>query len=79
MPALFGLKLITFWQGLGLLVLARILVGGLGGGSNNSKSRKRSGARWECMTPEEHERFREWKRTRPGEFGASGEQTQEPA
>jgi len=79
MPALFGLKLITFWQGLGLLVLARILVGGLGGGSNNSRSRKRSGPRWECMTPEEHEKFREWRRTRPGEFGTSGEQSQEPA
>jgi hypothetical protein len=79
MPALFGLKLITFWQGLGLLVLARILVGGLGGGSNNNRQRKRSGARWECMTPEEHERFREWRRTRPGEFGTPGEQTQEPA
>ena len=34
MPALFGLKLITFWQAIGLLILARILVGGLGGGSN---------------------------------------------
>ena len=79
MPALFGLKLITFWQAIGLLILARILVGGLGGGSGNNRQRKRRGMRWECMTPEEHEKFREWMRTRRGEFGAPGEQKQEPA
>ncbi len=78
MPALFGLKLITFWQALGLLVLARILVGGLGGGSSNNRQRKRAGMRWECMTPEEHEKFREWMRTRqPGSLPLSG--SQEPA
>lgn len=63
MPAIFGLKTITFWQAIGLLILARILVGGLGGGSNNKK-RKRKEMRWECMTSEEHDRFREWMRTR---------------
>ena len=63
MPAIFGLKAITFWQAIGLLILARILVGGLGGGSNNKK-RKRKEMRWECMTPEEHDTFREWTRTR---------------
>ncbi len=31
MPMLFGLRQITFWQSLGLLVLCRILIGGLGG------------------------------------------------
>ena len=79
MPALFGLKMITFWQGLGLLVLARILVGGLGGGSNNSKSRKRSGPRWECMTPEEHDKFREWTRTRQSIPGTPPAPTHETA
>src|SRR3954453_18967872 len=78
MPALFGLKMITFWQGLGLLILARILVGGLGGGGGNGRGpRQRSGARWECMTPEEHEKFREWSRTRHGEGIGAG--THEPA
>jgi hypothetical protein len=64
MPALFGLKLITFWQAVGLLILARILVGGLGGGGNNKGPRKRPGTHWERMTPEEHDKFREWMRTR---------------
>ena len=67
MPTLFGLKLITFWQALGLLVLCRILVGGLGGGSNNPRHRERRWKdRWEHMTPEERERFREFMRGRCG-------------
>ena len=80
MPALFGLKAITFWQGLGLLVLCRILVGGLGGGSNNSRRRERRlKERWEHMTPEEREKLREWMRTRGAGFCGTGEQKQEPA
>ena len=31
LPALFGLPAISFWQAVGLLVLARILFGGFGG------------------------------------------------
>ena len=49
-PALFGGKLITFWQALGMLVLSRILVGGL--------SRPRVVHKWEQLTPEEREKFR---------------------
>lgn len=80
MPTLFGLKMITFWQGLGLLVLCRILVGGLGGGSNNHRRRERRlKDRWEHMTPEEREKLREWMRTRHGGFEGPGEQKQEPA
>ena len=30
LPSLFGWRLITFWQALGILVLCRILFGGLG-------------------------------------------------
>ena len=71
LPGLFGWRLITFWQAMAMLVLCRILVGGLGGGSNGSKARRRSGQRWECMTPEEHDRFREWMRSRRGDLGAS--------
>jgi hypothetical protein len=49
-PALFGGKLITFWQALGMLVLSRILVGGV--------SRPRVVHKWEQLTPEEREKFR---------------------
>jgi hypothetical protein len=72
MPMLFGLRLITFWQSLGLLVLCRILIGGLGGGGGSgSKRRRRASQRWECMTPEEQDRFREWTHRGRGDMGAS--------
>ena len=73
-PTLFGLRLITFWQAIGLLALCRILFGGFGmggGGGHRSSSRRRMEGRiserirervderWEEMTPEERERFRQ--------------------
>ena len=81
-PALFGFRTVTFWQALGLLALCRILFGGFrirGGGVSRSETRKRiaerMAERWEKMTPEERERYRQswrgrWCRTpdaAPGE------------
>ena len=57
MPAIFGLKAIHFWQGLGLLVLARILFGGFHRG-HGFRRRDHMFQRWERMTPEEREKFR---------------------
>lgn len=73
MPAIFGLKVITFWQGLGLLVLARIMVGGLGGGGKPKKRRhqRHLAERWESLTPEERDKLHEWMRTRSGNLGGS--------
>ena len=68
LPTLFGWRQITFWQALGLLALCRILFGGFGGGgSHRSKSRGRMAERWEQMTPEEREKFREGMRHRCGQ------------
>jgi hypothetical protein len=65
-PAVFGAREITFWQALGLLVLSRILVGGLGGGHGDDKhGRHRMMEKWEQMTPEERERFRQGLREGP--------------
>jgi hypothetical protein len=73
-PALFGWRQITFWQALGLLILCRILFGGLGCG------RRRSGMRMASkMTPEERERIRQAMRARCGDFGAPPSETKEPA
>jgi len=59
MPALFGLRLMTFWQALGLLVLSRILFGRLGGGPGRWRmhGRHRLMERLNQMTPEEREKF----------------------
>ncbi len=62
LPPLFGWPQITFWQGLGLLALCRILFGGcgLGGrGMTRSNVRRRIAERMEHMTLEERERFRQ--------------------
>ena len=39
-PALFGLRLINFWQALGLLALCRILFGGFGGHHRSNHRRR---------------------------------------
>ena len=60
LPAVTGLHAITFVQALGLLVLSRILFGGLRGwGRRGGHWRARMQARWQQMTPDERERFRE--------------------
>jgi hypothetical protein len=71
LPPLFGWRQITFWQALGLLALCRILFGGFGlHGSGRSGFRRRMAERWEHMTPEERERFRQGMRGSCG-FGPS--------
>jgi hypothetical protein len=68
-PELFGLRQVTFWQALGLLVLCRILFGGFGpggGGRHSRKSRDRMSERWMNMTPEERESLRQSWRGRMG-------------
>jgi len=67
LPALFGWRLVTFWQALGLLILCRILFGGWGGrGGRRSHLRRRMDERWQRMTPEEREKFRQSWRSRCG-------------
>jgi hypothetical protein len=66
-PPLFGWRTITFWQAFGLLALCRILFGGLGlHGSAGANARRRLEERWNVMTPEERERYRQRMRERFG-------------
>ncbi len=71
LPSLFGWRMLTFWQALGLLALCRILFGSFGGHRRFSRSdfRQRMNARWEHMTPEERERFGRGMRGGCGPFG----------
>ena len=61
-PELFGLHRITFWQAIGLLAICRILFGRFG----FRGSPRHIGRRWDKMTPEERDRFREGMRSRCG-------------
>lgn len=71
MPAIFGLKTVTFWQALGLVALGKLLFGGFhrhGGGPRGWK--RHMADRWANMTPEEREKFRAGMRSRgPCGFG----------
>ncbi|HYW42043.1 MAG TPA: hypothetical protein VE959_04250 [Bryobacteraceae bacterium] len=80
LPPLLGWREITFWQAIGTLALCRILFGGFGGhGSSRSGFRRRMADRmadrWERMTPEERERFRQGMRG-PCGFGPSTSESQ---
>jgi len=77
LPPIFGWRLITFWQALGILVLCRVLFGGFGmHGPGRSNFRQRMKERCEHMTPEERERFRQRIRERWG-FGPSAGESKE--
>jgi hypothetical protein len=80
LPALFGWRLITFWQALGLLLLCRILFGRWNhGGHDRSRWHRLSDEKWTKMTPEEREKFRADMRSRWHGCGRPAEESNEPA
>jgi len=65
LPPLFGWHQITFWQGLGLLALCRILFGGWSSHGGPGPKWRRRGHDGH-MTPEERDRLRQRMRERCG-------------
>jgi hypothetical protein len=79
-PALFHGPPLEYWQALGLLLLSRILFGGLRGRGWHGHWRQRMWReRWENMTPEERDRLREQFQRRCGRHGAPADQAMPPA
>jgi hypothetical protein len=80
-PDIFKGPEITFWQALGLFLLAKILFGGWGGGGRwrhgyPGQWRNRYYEKLSTMTPEERERFKQrmtekWCRPKRDEPGAN--------
>ena len=66
LPIVFGFKVITFWQAIGLLVLAKILFGGFKGRGGHWGGRHKMREEWKkkleermsTMTEEEKEKYR---------------------
>jgi hypothetical protein len=56
LPGLFGVRPLHYLQAVGLLVLSRVLLGGL---RHGPWGHRRWHQRWESLTPEERERLRE--------------------
>jgi hypothetical protein len=74
-PGIFGLGVITFVQALGLLVLSKILFGGFrgghwGGGCGGGHQfwKHRMAERWDKMTAEERNEFKQKMRGRWGRW-----------
>ena len=62
-PTLFGWHVITFWQAVGILILSKILLGGFRGRPGwHPYWRRRMMERWEQMTPEERQKFKQGMR-----------------
>ena len=83
LPQIFGWHSITFWQGIGLLVLSRILFGGFHRHSGhrdqwNQRMKYRMKERWEHMTPEDREKFRKGMGCGRNPFAHPEEQPAEP-
>lgn len=74
-PGIFGLGAISFVQALGLLLLAKILFGGFGGGhwgggfgGGRQFWKHRMAERWDKMTAEERNEFKQRMRNRWGRW-----------
>lgn len=83
LPQIFGLQRITFWQGVGLLLLSRILFGGFHRHSGHRdqwklRMKHRMRERWEHMTPEEREKFRKGMHCGRNPFAQPEEHPAEP-
>ena len=76
LPDIFGIVSINFWQAVGLVVLARVLFSGIGGGGplNGMKHLHHHyhnpiREKWMKMTPEERKEFARKHHHRGGFFG----------
>jgi len=68
LPPILHVSTITFWQAIGIFVLCKILFGFGGGGRRGGGNwkRRRMEERFNAMTPEEKEKFKEQMRHRCG-------------
>ena len=59
LPSVLHVGAITFWQAMGILVLSKLLFGGMRGrrGAGGGQWKKRMFGQWQQMTPEEKEMF----------------------
>lgn len=86
-PVLFGGPVITFWQGLGLLLLSKILFWGFGGKSGWHSHRGHPGDHWKSrfyakfssMTPDERAAIKQKLKEKWCQWGDEPAQKDSPA
>lgn len=73
LPGVIHVSTITFWQAAGILLLGKILFGGFPGGrggwGRHRGWRGRMADKWQNMTPEEREKFKQQWNERCGHWG----------
>lgn len=70
LPGVLGVKTISFWQAMGIFVLAKILFGGFkGGGHRKHEWRRKMHDKWEQMSPEERQQWKQNMRNWCGQWG----------
>ena len=70
LPDVLGVKTITFWQAMGIFVLAKILFGGFKGGHHKKQEwRRKMHDKWEQMSPEERQQWKQNMRNWCGQWG----------
>lgn len=70
LPEILGVKSITFWQAMGILILSKILFGGFHFGKEMKDLKERKmRQKMESLSPEEREKFKEiWRNRCSGGF-----------
>lgn len=62
LPDVINAKTITFWQAIGIFVLARLLFGGFKGGRSSHSKREHWKNKWKKMSEDERHEFKsKWK------------------
>ena len=73
LPGVIHVSTITFWQAAGILLLGKILFGGFPGGrggwGRHRGWRGKMADKWQNMTPEEREKFKQQWKERCGHWG----------
>ncbi len=73
---------VTFWQGLGILVLSKILFSSFGGRGGYRRDHWKQRMMWNSMTPEQREKLKEEWKNRSRRWGhkswEGSDETQQP-
>jgi hypothetical protein len=64
-----NVRTVTFWQGLGILVLSKILFSSFGGRGGSRRDSWKQRMMWKNMTPEQKEKFKEECKNRSRHWG----------
>lgn len=76
LPSVLHVTTVTYWQAAGILLLSKILFGGFHGrGRWHGMKQRRMEEKWQNMSPEEKEQFKNEWRERCGRWGRQNKES----